>query len=105
MQKDFETQAGGIVLKERNEIKPSEITIGYMINELKMLNPIVKHDYDINMHRLDFSSLKFLESTEGLIELINNQKLYTIDKIYQFKLLDLSSAGIGLAPKNLDGSY
>ena len=42
MQNDFETQAGGIVLKERNEIKPSEITLGYLVNEKKMLNPIIE---------------------------------------------------------------
>lgn len=104
MQNDFETQAGGIVLKERNEIKPSEITLGYLVNEKKMLNPIIEHEYDINIHRLNFNKLNFLESSENLIELIHSQNFLSIDKIYQFKLLDLSSVGIGLAPQNLDGS-
>lgn len=97
-------QTGGIVLKGRNEVKPSEITLGYLVNDLNVVEPIKKHDYDLNINSLKLNSLKFIEETDSLKNLFKTEKVFTIDRLYNLKLIDLSLVGIGLAPEEMDDS-
>lgn len=104
MSKVLENQVGSIVLKERSELKPSEITLGYLVEELNVVTPLDEFDYDINIKMLDLRSLEFLEEKRGLKQLFCDEEVLTIERLYRLKLLDLSYAGIGLVPEGLGDS-
>ena len=104
MGKETENLKTSIVLPAGEELKPTEITLDYLVNGIEVVEPIVDHDYDINIFSLKYNSLNFLKEEDSLKELLRREKVYTVDRIYRLKLLDLSRAGVGLVPASLDDS-
>ncbi len=104
MQKKSKLHEGNIVLGDPGEIKPNDITVGYLVDTLNLLKPIAEHDYDVSIRRLEFDTLGFLKEKESLKKLLCSREIFSINRLYRLKLLDLSYVGLGLCPENQDGA-
>ena len=48
-----------IIMKEKSDLKPEEITLEYLIFDLNVIKDIEPHDFDLSLYTLDLSELSF----------------------------------------------
>ena len=95
-------ERGNITLKERNQIKPSEVNLDYLVHDLKKVSEVKAHAYDLSIFTLNLSKFPFQINKDQLEIIFRKDNILSINKIYELKLLDLSMVGFVPDPNVAD---